>query len=539
MRVVAGGRFSLRVLSVGASLALAIGVGATLAPAALQRAADEVHGSVETASGQGVSGLPVEADCPPHNGGTQKTTTDGAGSFSFDLPSPSDCRIILNPGTGTYVGGNPHFDGYYLPSSEGGWSCAFGGCRGGKFIAVLAVPPSNALSVTEVTPGTSPFTVDVRVRLKDKWTDASGCDTGAAYTFSDPELASAAAMGPCTYELTFRAPGTGIYHAALKATDRSGAVIPMSVDQYGTKVDGQFTLIIDSCSKPEEDVPDVDALLNRNDGTCDVMVGGWDSDATDVAAKVVAATESSPGLAIAPIPIESVDPSDWAGRGLSGDANTGWLPTGTRQPAQAGEERYTLPTGVGDAVALVRQAFIPGLPESFDGAGHIPAKTRLSDHPPATVISAHGWWYTPNGLVRVPAGDQIRTYVPLGTSMSNDLGIDVDTGHLHGEDTKYLYTYTAGQLMPDFTFAHYPGPTGTHGVHPTNPTTLNNLITPDEGQVWISACAEIEIPTGETPDQALSKLPIHTPGSDAPDGYANSTITANGHLQTAVASASP
>ncbi len=112
--------------------------------------------------------------------------------------------------------------------------------------------------------------------------------------------------------------GDGIYHVGLRATDSSVRGIPVSIDQYGATVDGQFTLIIDSCSDPDDDVPDVDALLDVGDGLCAVAVGDWDSDAADVAAKVLAAVESSPTLAVDPVPVDAIDASDWAAtRGLA------------------------------------------------------------------------------------------------------------------------------------------------------------------------------------------------------------------------------
>ena len=166
---------------------------------------------------------------------------------------------------------------------------------------------AGVLSVADVTRGTAALSADVRVKLEDSSTDASGCDPNATYDFTDPQLSSVKEVGPCTYELAFDAPGTGIYHIALKATDSSGPAIPLSVDQYGATVDGQFNLIIDSCSKPEDDVPDVDALLNADDGLCAVAVGEWDSDAADVATKVLATAESSPTPGIDPVSVDSVD----------------------------------------------------------------------------------------------------------------------------------------------------------------------------------------------------------------------------------------
>ena len=404
------------------------------------------------------------------------------------------------------------------------------------------------LKLTSVTPGMSQLSADVHVALQDPWTDESGCDPSASYHFSDPELASAKEVSPCNYELKFDEPGTGIYHIALKATDRLGEVTPVSVDQYGAEVDGQFTLIIDSCSQPGDDVPDVDALVNVDDGVCDVTVGDWDTDAADVADKVIADTEKSPSLDTDPVPVESVDPSDWPGRGLVLQA-TGWAPIGTGWPPEVSEsagsfsKEYSV--GVGDAVALVRKVSnIPGLPKSWNGAANAGENVNLDDHPPATVISAHGFWFVTNGLVRVPAGDQVTTFVPIGTIMGGGLGLDVDTGNVHGDDSKYLHVYTAGQLMPDFTFLHYEYTQGKHVVSPDSPITLNNLISliragkvtgtddygPGEGKIWIGACEPIFIPDGYTLGEALTKLPIHWPGTNEAVGYANVALTSLGTI---------
>ncbi len=104
---------------------------------------------------------------------------------------------------------------------------------------------------------------------------------------------------------------------------------------------------------------------------------------------------------------------------------------------------------------------------------------------------------TPNGLIRVPTGDTITMYVPIGTAMGNSLGDDVDTGHIVGKDKMYLHTYTAGQLMPDFTFLHFEGVQGAHVVTVTTPTNLDGLVRPGEGAIWIAACKPSIAPEGQ------------------------------------------
>jgi len=403
------------------------------------------------------------------------------------------------------------------------------------------------LKLTSVTPGTSELSADVHVTLQDPWTDKSGCDPSASYHFSDPDLASAKEVSPCNYELTFDEPGTGIYHIALKATDRLGEVTSVSVDQFGRTVDGKFDVVIDSCSQPEDDVPDVDALVNADDGVCAVTVGDWDTDAADVAAKVLAAVESSPTFEVDPVSVDAVDPSDWPGsrglvlKGTTGSKglvlkSTGWVPTGTKDPPDL-FEGYLVP---GEAATLATMVHLPPLPHSWGGAREeISAEgecgVKLDAWPPYVAISSHGLWYTANGLVRVPAGDQISTYVPIGSSMIPCLTVDVDTGHVHGADRRYLHVYTAGQLMPNFTFVHFDGEQGEHVVNPDSPVTLNNLIRPGEGPIAIGACATLYIPAGATLEEAFSSLPVRTPGSGEVIGHRRVTITQNGELQTSAA----
>jgi hypothetical protein len=405
----------------------------------------------------------------------------------------------------------------------------------------------DVLSVADVARGSRALSVDVRVKLRDSSTNASGCDPKASYRFSDPALLSVKTLDPCSFELTFDTPGTGIYHVDLRATDSGGPEIPVSVDQYGAKVDGQFTLIIDSCDQPENDVGDVDALLDSDDPICDVAVGRWDKDASDLPAKVLAGIEKSSTLAIDPIPVDSVDQSDWAGRGAitsSSDksVDTGWVPTGTSEPPEL-QNAIVPASGDVSADALVQLVTIPPLPLSWNGwdySGHNigGAKIDPNDASKNIVISAHGYWYTPNGLVRVPKGDKVRTFVPMGTVMLGGLGLDIDTGHITGNDFKYEHVYTAGELMPNFTFVHLgSNEQGKHGINPTNPTTLANLIHSNQGTIDIAACAQLLIPTGATLAQALSKVPNQTAGYGGDTGYSRVTIDAEGDVISSPVSA--
>jgi hypothetical protein len=508
-----------------------------------------LRGTVEKVScGAGETSCPV----PPVPVPDVKITVAGPESASVTTGDDGDYTMYLQPGTYTVTPRTPGRE--VMPTSR---RVDLTASKGDVDFQTF----DTALSVTDVTRGTSASSADVRVELHDFWTDASGCDPSASYHFDDPGLTSAKQVSPCKYELTFDDPGTGIYHVTFKATDRLGYVTPVSVDQFGRTVSGKFGLVIDSCSEPADDVPDVDALLNADDDTCDVTVGDWDTDAAGVADKVIAGMEGSPSLETDPVPVESVDPSDFPSRALVLQA-TGWVPIGTGWPPGVSEEAASWPkqysVGAGDAVALVREVTIPGLPKSWGGAcdpwmKHLENENDckhvdLDDSAPATVISAHGLWFVTNGLVRVPAGDQITTFVPIGTKMLGGddygLGIDVDTGNVYGDDTKYLHVYTPGQLMPDFTFVPFDGIQGKHVLSPESPITLNNLINliragrvtgaddhgPGEGKIWIATCAQVFIPDGYTLGRALTHLPVHWPGSNEAVGYANVALTSLGTL---------
>jgi hypothetical protein len=394
------------------------------------------------------------------------------------------------------------------------------------------------LSVSEVTPSSSPLAVDVHVKLGDSSGESSDCDTDATYHFSDPGLKSTKELAPCEYELTFSAPGTGIYHVALEATQPSGAATHVSRDQYGDAVDGKFTVIVDSCSDPEQVVPDIDSLLNSDDADCDLEVGEWDSDAADVASRVIADAVGSASLEFAPVPVDSIDPSDWPVRGptVPSGPGVGWLPTGVAAAYSTTPLDGEYPTGVGDAVALVQRLHVAGVPVAYDGGPHSGSDIPLDGVPPAKVISSHGWWYPPNGLELVPDGDTITTFVPIGTSMGEDLGVDIDVGFLYKEDKLYRHVYKSGDLMPNFSFAHLSEKDGKRGKYVyTIPgtTTLNAVLNTVKGTIWISACAPVYIPVGLTASSALKDLPVHSPGVETSDTKLSVQISSRGELVVA------
>ncbi len=397
--------------------------------------------------------------------------------------------------------------------------------------AVYLFGPASVLSVTDIAANPAQRSVDVRVTLNDGSTDASGCDPHATYDFTDDELASTKQVSPCVYRLTFDQPGTGIYHVRLQATTQSGTVVPLTVDQYGETVDdSKFTLIIDGCPDPSSDEAGIDSLTDEQDIVCAVTVGAWDKDAGDLASEVISRDEHSRSLVLTPVSVDAVDPGDWQERSLSLVAkgeSTGWVPTGTDQAPEVYDSGHEFRAGgaVRDTVALADGVRVPGAPHSWLGAGDEPlSKAELNDAPPARVISAHGYWYTVDGVVRVPAGDEVVTYVPIGTTMSNALGLRVDTGNVHGDDFRYRHVYLAGTLMPDYGFLPLDEKHGKSVFTPREPTTLNELLRPHEGDVWISACGSLAIPHGATIAQALAKLPIREPGNDGVHGFARGEL---------------
>jgi hypothetical protein len=405
------------------------------------------------------------------------------------------------------------------------------GTNGGTGRVVISyIEKTPQLEVKDVAATDRPLTVAVSVRFAhDPGADGDGCDKSAALSFSDARLSSVEQAAACTYDLTFDQPGSGVYRVEAHATLPDGTDLPASVDQYGATVDGSFPVVIDSCAKPVQDSPDTAALVNEGSSSCEVAIGAWDPDSASIANEVVSDAQSQPGLGVGGQPVESVDPSDWPARGAT---LAEWVPTGTSQSPAEVQEPTEVTTGADDVVVLAYlHSPLNGLPGSWDGAGQPLPPGALDDSAPATVISAHGDWYTGNGVVRVPPGDTVTTYVPIGTSMQEHLGLDVDTGHVHGADKRYEHTYQAGQLVPNLTFMHLPFTTGHHVFNPAAPTTLEAVLHPHEGAVWVATCLGIYLPAGETLVQGLAHLEVRQQGSTAPEDFVSATISAGGALQ--------
>ncbi len=274
-------------------------------------------------------------------------------------------------------------------------------------------------------------------------------------------------------------------------------------------------------------MPGVDALSDAKGSQCAVEVGAWDGDAGSIPAKVIDAVERQRDLAITPVRVDQIDPSDLSQRDLTAlrTAGVGWVPTGNTKVLA---EDVAV---AGNVAALVKRAKPPGtIPSAWRGSDTELTEAQLGDKAPATVISAHGYWLPPNGLIRVPAGDHITTWVPIGTVMDGWLGLHVDTGHIIGLDRRYEHIYGPGQLMPNFTFVRFEGTTGKHVINPSRPVTLDDLVRADEHRIWISACATVYLPAGETPAQAQHDIPVYNAPSTKASGTATTSISNSGQL---------
>ncbi len=190
-----------------------------------------------------------------------------------------------------------------------------------------------------MTATSDPLSVDVHVSQDPAYSASSACDPGAAYRFSDAELASTTAIGACVFRLKFDQPGTGIYDVALEAADHTGKPLELSAYQYKDdqgqtiteEVDGKFPVVIASCRQPQQpgdDETGIDALVNSNAVSCGVEIGPWDTDAASVPSEVLADMKDLSTRDLTAVPVESVDPSAWPTRDLV-VAQYGYLPTGS------------------------------------------------------------------------------------------------------------------------------------------------------------------------------------------------------------------
>lgn len=252
--------------------------------------------------------------------------------------------------------------------------------------------------------------------------------------------------------------------------------------------------------------------------------------------------EKAPGCQMPKVSVGSVDPTFKPTRGLT--IATEVLPTGAGTPASLARFGLTgtALTGHGDETAYVKVYQPPNVPVAFYGSGTALTPSQQQEIPAnATVVSAHGMYYTANGLVQVPPGVTITTFVPLGTLMAQSLGIHIDSGNLSGGDTTWEHTYGPGDLMPNFTFAPLDN-TGGAGTTVSRVTTLSEILPDLKGNVDLASCAEVVIPANDTLDEALSNLPVHTIGTDEVTYLPSDekvTITDSGELSVQQTTSSP
>ena len=289
------------------------------------------------------------------------------------------------------------------------------------------------LSVTDVSPGSTPLDVDVRVAFDEGATTFRAATRTRRTPSRDTAVVSSTSLGSCRYQLTFAQPGTGIYRVALVATTQTGERVKVSVDQFGDKVDGLIPVIIDSCSRPTQDVPDVDGLENSQDSACASRRGAGTPTRPTSLRRSWPISRRCAALVFPFRSPRSTRPTGRAGISASSRRRTR---VGCRRVTTSPSARYR---GV-PAVPSRSSTRSSRRRSSPNGTATAAAHSRAAPGRGAgDVISAHGGWYTPNGLIRVPTGDEITMYVPIGTDDGQQPRRSLDTGHIVGQDRS---TYT-------------------------------------------------------------------------------------------------
>ena len=122
-----------------------------------------------------------------------------------------------------------------------------------------------------------------------------------------------------------------------------------------------------------------------------------------------------------------------------------------------------------------------------------------------TVLSGHGTWDAANGYVTVPDGTYVTMFVDHGGELYNEAGLVLDQGGVvPGGQDLVAQTFGPGDVIPNYTLDAAPefniqGVTVQPGaglqVGQANivnaPTTLSQLLTENQGEVWWSACRYI------------------------------------------------
>jgi RHS repeat-associated protein len=127
------------------------------------------------------------------------------------------------------------------------------------------------------------------------------------------------------------------------------------------------------------------------------------------------------------------------------------------------------------------------LPTASDGAAN-------SGSGPSQIFSGHGLYDAANGLVTIPDGTSVSVFGAHGSALPDSIGGLLDQGILPSADQIVGgQTYLPGAQIPNYTLFPPDGlsimgsPTTV-----TSPTTLAELLTPNQGNVWWSACQSIK-----------------------------------------------
>ncbi|MCB0084421.1 MAG: hypothetical protein KDE47_25950 [Caldilineaceae bacterium] len=106
---------------------------------------------------------------------------------------------------------------------------------------------------------------------------------------------------------------------------------------------------------------------------------------------------------------------------------------------------------------------------------------------PRTVLSGHGGWYEADGYITIPEGTYLITYSPLGGTISDAMGNLIELDQVH--DELYRQIFSPGDRVPNYTLFR-PDKLNIMGNPFTTeePIKLNDLLSPNDGQVHWAAC---------------------------------------------------
>jgi hypothetical protein len=103
------------------------------------------------------------------------------------------------------------------------------------------------------------------------------------------------------------------------------------------------------------------------------------------------------------------------------------------------------------------------------------------------VLSGHGSFESANGMIKVPEGISVSTYVPHDSYLLDRVGNDIELGNPPAPTR----VYGPGDEMPNYTL-HSPNGLRIMGnpITVSEDTLLNDLLTRDMGMVHWAACTE-------------------------------------------------